>query len=161
MVRRAFYLIPLVVLVSSAVFATAGPLEGRIEAVRVIADDDGKEQFLPADEANPSDVIEYRLTYSNNGQQPIRNVSVVDPVPVGTDYVGLTASAPDGGAVEFSVDNGSSFHAWPVKVRTTDESGEEVWVDASPDMVTHIRWLVASALVPETEITFSYRAIVQ
>lgn len=161
MVRRAFFLIPLVVLVSSAVLATAGPLEGRIEAVRVIADNDGKETFLPADEANPNDVIEYRLTYSNNSQQPIRNVAVVDPVPVGTDYVGLTATVPAGGAVEFSLDNGSSFHAWPVKVKTTDENGEEVWVEATPDMVTHIRWSLASALDPDTEITLVYRATVQ
>jgi uncharacterized repeat protein (TIGR01451 family) len=160
-VRRALYLIPLVILVSSAVVADAGPLEGRIEAVRVIADTDGMERFVPADEANPSDIIEYRLTYSNDGQQPIRNVSVVDPVPFGTDYVGLTATVPDGGAVEFSLDNGTSFHAWPVKIKKTDENGEEVWVEASPDMVTHIRWSLASALEPETEITFTYRATVQ
>jgi uncharacterized repeat protein (TIGR01451 family) len=160
-VRRAYFLIPLVVLVSSSALAVAGPLEGRIEALRVVADDDGKEQFLAADEANPNDVIEYRLTYSNNGQQPIRNVSVIDPIPVGTNYVGATATAPDGGAVEFSVDNGSSFHVWPVRVKSTDENGEEVWVEATPDMVTHIRWLLANALDPEAEITFKYRATVQ
>ena len=41
------------------------------------------------------------------------------------------------------------------------QQGEEVEVEATPDMVTHIRWIIASDFEPETEITFSYRAIVK
>ena len=116
MVRRALFLIPLVVLVSTAALAAEVPLTGNIEAVKVVASDDGKELFLPADEANPSDIIEYRLTYANSSQQAIRKVSVTDPVPVGTNYVGLTATPPSGVNVEFSVDHGKTFHVWPVRV---------------------------------------------
>lgn len=161
MVRRALFLIPLVVLVSTAALAADVPLTGNIEAVKVVASNDGKESFLPADEANPNDVIEYRLTYANSGHKAIRKVSVTDPVPVGTNYVGQTASPPPGVDVEFSVDHGKTFHAWPVRVKTTDENGAEVWVEATPDMVTHIRWTLTDALDPETEITFSYRAIIK
>jgi hypothetical protein len=64
-------------------------------------------------------------------------------------------------AVEFSVDNGKSFQAWPVRVKTTDENGNEIWKEASPDMVTHIRWTLSDVLDPETEITFAYRAIIE
>lgn len=161
MVRRALFLIPLVALVSTAALAANAPLMGNIEAFKVVAQQDGKEQFLPADEANPSDIIEYRLTYSNGSQQAIRNVSITDPVPVGTSYLALTASAPDGVDVEFSVDHGKTYHVWPVRVKTTDENGAEMWVEATPDMVTHIRWTLGNTLDPETEITFAYRAIIQ
>lgn len=161
MVRRALYLIPLIALVSSVALAGNAPLTGNMQAVKVLTGDDGRETFVPAKEANPSDVIEYRLTYANGGAKPVRNVSITDPVPVGTQYVVETAHAPEGSAVEFSVDNGETFHVWPVRVKKTDENGAEVWVDATPDMVTHIRWTLASALDPESEVTFSYRATVK
>jgi uncharacterized repeat protein (TIGR01451 family) len=160
-VRRALFLIPLVVLVAGVAMAANAPLTGNIEAFKVVSLDDGKEQLLPADEANPNDVIEYRLTYANGSPQAIHHVSVTDPVPVGTNYMGLTASAPRGVAVEFSVDYGKTFQAWPVRVKSIDEDGKEVWQEATPDMVTHIRWTLSDALDPETEITFAYRAIIE
>jgi uncharacterized repeat protein (TIGR01451 family) len=160
-VRRALFLIPLFALVSSVALAGDAPLTGTIEAVKVVAGEDGAETFLPAEEARPNDVIEYRLTYANAGQQAIRNVSVTDPVPYGTHYVVETATTPQGGSVVFSVDNGKTFHEWPVRVKTTDENGNDVWIDATPDMVTHIQWTFGDALDPETEITLSYRAVIK
>jgi uncharacterized repeat protein (TIGR01451 family) len=156
-VRRALYLIPVLVLVSSVAPAADAPLTGNIVAVKVVTDNSGEETFLPADEANPSDIIEYRLTYANSGDAALRNVSVTDPVPVGTEYLEQTATAAGGGVV-FSVDNGKTFHSWPVRVQTTDENGNEVTVDATPDMVTHIRWTISGELAPESDVTFAYRA---
>jgi uncharacterized repeat protein (TIGR01451 family) len=156
-VRRALNLIPLLVLVSSVALAVDGPLTGNIEALKVVTKESGEEIFLPADEANPSDIIEYRLTYANDGDAALRNVSVTDPVPFGTEYVVETATA-EGVVVAFSIDNGKTYHSWPVRVKTTDENGNEVTVDATPDMVTHIRWTIDGELLPESEITFSYRA---
>ncbi len=161
MVRRALYLIPMLVLVSSAAFAGDAPLTGTIEAVKVVANSSGEESFLPAVEANPRDVIEYRLTYANSGSSALRNVSVTDPIPFGTEYVMQTAAAPHGGTVEFSIDNGDTYSAWPVRVKSTDENGKEIWVDATADMVTHIRWNFDRALDPESKINLSYRAIIK
>lgn len=161
MVRRAFYLIPLVALVSSLAFANDAPLMGNIEAVKVVANDDGGESYVPAKEAAPKDVIEYRLTYSNSGREVLRNVSVTDPIPVGTEYLEETATVPQGGAVVFSIDNGKTFHAWPIRVKTTSEDGTEVWVEATADQVTHIRWAFAGELDPEAEVLISYRAIIK
>jgi uncharacterized repeat protein (TIGR01451 family) len=160
-VRRALYLIPFVALVSSLALANDAPLMGSIEAVKVVASHDGKETYVPAKEAAPKDVIEYRLTYANSGHEVLRHVSVTDPIPIGTEYVGQTATVPDGGTVVFSIDNGKTFHAWPIRVKTTDEDGTEVWSDATPDQVTHIRWTLAGELDPEAEIAFTYRAIIK
>jgi len=161
-VRRALYLIPLLALVGVVAIAAADvPLKGSIEAVKVVAQQNGKEMYLPAAEANPKDLIEYRLSYANTGKSTLHNVAVTDPIPVGTRYVGETAKAPESGTVTFSIDDGSTFHAWPVRVKKTNERGEEIWVDATPDMVTHIRWVVAGDLDPESQINVSYRATIK
>jgi uncharacterized repeat protein (TIGR01451 family) len=160
-VRRALYLIPLFALVCAAAAVADVPLAGNIEAVKVVAQKSGEEMYLPAAEANPRDLIEYRLSYTNTGKSPLHNIAVTDPIPFGTVYVLETATDPERGSVEFSIDSASTFHAWPIRVKKTDERGEEVWVDATPDMVTHIRWTVAGDLDPESEINVSYRAIIK
>jgi uncharacterized repeat protein (TIGR01451 family) len=161
--RRAIFIAALVVGLTVALSAMAdqGPLTGNVEALKVVIKENGREAFLPADEAQPKDVLEYRVTYTNTGEMTLRNITVIDPVPTGTAYIDRTATRPNEGAVEFSIDGGKSFHSWPIRIKKKNAAGEEVEVDATPDMVTHIRWVIASDFEPETEITFSYRAIVK
>jgi uncharacterized repeat protein (TIGR01451 family) len=161
--RRVIFLIALVagMLVSLAAFEVQGPLTGNVEALRVVTQDNGREVFLPADEARPQDILEYRLTYSNTGETSLRNVIVVDPVPAGTEYLIRTATRPQDGSVEFSIDGGKTYHDWPIRIKRKTAEGNEVEVEATPDMVTHIRWTIANDFEPETEITFSYRALVK
>ena len=163
MPRRATILTALVVFLTGSVAALAdqGPLTGNVKALRVVTQENGREVFVPADEARPKDVLEYRVTYANTGETTLRKVAVVDPVPVGTEYMVQTATRPNEGSVEFSIDGGKTFHAWPIRIKKQTANGEEVIVQATADMVTHIRWLIESDFEPETEITFSYRAIVK
>jgi len=161
--RRVIFISALIAIVSVSLAAASdqGPLLGTVEALRVVTHDNGRVAFLPADEARPKDILEYRVTYTNTGESTLRNVTVVDPVPVGTEYIIRSATRPNEGAVEFSIDGGESYHVWPIRIRKRTTDGEVVEVEATPDMVTHIRWIVASDFEPETEITFSYRAIVK
>ena len=163
MPRRAIYLTALVAVltISVAALADQGPLTGNVKALRVVTQENGREVFVPADEARPKDVLEYRLTYANTGETTLRNVTVVDPVPLGTEYIVQTATRPNEGSVEFSIDAGKTYHAWPIRIMKQTASGEEVEVEATPDMVTHIRWIIENNFEPESEITFSYRAIVK
>lgn len=157
----------------SAVFlATAAPagvpagpspqagLTGEVQAVKVVRQD-GSEVFLPADEARPQDVVEYRLTYANTGATALRGVTVTDPVPTGTEYIVNTATRPEAGAVEFSIDAGRSYQTWPIRIKKMNAQGNEVEVEATPDLVTHIRWTIAGDLEPQSSKTFIYRAIVK
>ena len=156
--HRAVFMSVLVAgLITSFAFAD-NPVTGSIEAVKVVVKDGGEEVYLPADEARPQDVIEYRLTYANHGEQAVSKLSVVDPVPVGARYVAKTAKSPQSANVQFSIDGAKTFHNWPVRVKKTDAKGREVWVDATPDMITHIRWTLSGDLAPADEIAFSYRA---
>ena len=160
--RAVFMSVLLAGLITSLAAIAAGPVTGTIEAVRVIVGERGEESFLPADEARPRDVIEYRLKYANTGAAGVQNVSIVDPVPAGVQYIEKSAKAAAGkGLVEFSVDSGKTFHTWPVKVKKVAADGRENWVNATPDMVTHIRWTVSGELKPENDVTFSYRAKVK
>ena len=161
--RRAIFLIALVagMLVSLAAYAVQGPLTGNVQAVRVVTQENGREAFLPADEAHPQDILEYRLTYTNTGTTSLRNVTVVDPVPAGTEYIVRTATRPQDGSVEFSIDGGKTYHEWPIRIKQKTPAGKEVVVEATPDMVTHICWTIADDFEPETEITFTYRALVK
>ena len=160
--RRAVTLLTVfAVLCLTGVAIAAGPLTGNIEAWKVlVADKSGDESFVPAGEASPRDLIEYRLNYGNSGVSPVRALSIVDPVPAGTEYVVRTASQPRGTLVTFSVDEGKTFHAWPVRLRQIVD-GREVWVDAPAAMVTHIRWTLDDQLEPAEQVSLAYRAVVR
>jgi uncharacterized repeat protein (TIGR01451 family) len=152
-------MIPLLFVAGAA--AGSGPLKGSIEAWKVVvADDSGQESFVPAEEASPRDLIEYRLSYANGGESVLQGIAITDPIPSGTRYVAHTASLPEGAAVTFSVDNAKTFHAWPVRIRKVQD-GREVWVDATPDMVTHIRWNLDNSLKPSAHVDVTYRAVVR
>jgi len=161
-VRRVVFLSALVAgLITSLAALAADPISGTIEAHKVVVGAKGEEQFLSANEVRPQDVIEYRLTYANHGAEVVHNVSITDPVPAGVQYVEKTAKSADNSRVEFSVDSGKTFHAWPVKVTKKNADGKDITVDASPDMVTHIRWTMNGDLKPNGEVTFAYRASVK
>lgn len=137
-----------------------GPLNGFIEARKVVTQDTGREVYLSADKATPRDVIEYRITYANNGESALRNIAITDPIPLGTNYISSSATRPESGEVQFSIDGGNSYHEWPIRIKKVI-GGKEKWIEATPDMVTHIRWVIDGSFEPDTEVTFTYRATVK
>jgi uncharacterized repeat protein (TIGR01451 family) len=138
-----------------------GGLTGIIEAFRVVVNEDGIEKLLPAEKARPNDIIEYKLTYKNNSNTPLQNLVITDPVPAEAVYIAESAHLPQEGRVQFSVDEGQSYHAWPVKVLIETADGEQVWKDAAPEQVTHIRWTLDEAVDPDQGIVVGYRASVK
>jgi len=160
--KRFFALFMLVLGLSvTMAFAAGGDLAGSLEAFRVVVTDDGVEDFLPADNARPNDTIEYRLTYTNTGDQPVQNIFITDPIPFGTEFVHPSATRLATGDVEYSIDGGKTYHAWPILVQKTNESGEEETVEATPDMVTHVRWALSQPIQPKQGITVTYRAVIK
>lgn len=136
-----------------------GSVQGRMEVVKVVKDDRGGEKFLQAKKAEPGEVVEYRLHYSNRGRGPVRKLVIVDPVPWGVVCDPLSASIPRQAEVEFSIDGGKSYRAWPIAPES-DGSGKEV-KPISPDKITHVRWIFSRELAPREEITVTYRATVK
>ena len=155
------FVVMLGLVVPVALASGSANLTGSLEAYRVVVADKGVEDFLPADNARPTDTIEYRLVYTNTGDEPIQNVLITDPIPIGTRLLHPSASQPKTGKVEFSVDGGKNFQPWPILIKKTTEDGKEVVVEATPDMVTHIRWALAEAIQPDGSITLTYRAVIK
>jgi len=149
------------VLVTVPVFAMGDSgLAGTLEAFLVVTASDGQESFVPADNARPQDLIEYRLTYKNQGQDAVRNVYITDPIPTGTRYVVESATETSNAQVELSIDRGKTYHSWPIQIIRKSADGTEKVIEATPDMVTHIRWVVSDALQPDGAITLSYRTTI-
>jgi uncharacterized repeat protein (TIGR01451 family) len=138
-----------------------GGLTGIVEAFKVVKGENGSERLLPADKAQPKDIIEYKLIYKNDCSTPLKNITITDPIPVGTVYLSKSASKPAAGEVQFSIDGGKEYKPWPILVLKKTGNGEEELTEAEPEMVTHIRWLVDSTIEPDREIVISYRACIK
>ena len=141
--------------------ADSANLTGSLEAFRVVVTNEGVEDFLPADNARPNDVIEYRLTYKNTGGEPVQNIFIMDPIPPGMSFVHPSATQPDVGRVEFSIDGGKTYQGWPILIKQTTSEGVEKVVEAAPEMITNVRWVLNDTFQPKEKVTVSYRTVIK
>ena len=63
-----------------------------------------KETFGPAEKAFPGDIVEYDLTYWNEGDGAANNLSIIGPIPYNTMYVGNTATKLKDAELKYSID---------------------------------------------------------
>ena len=141
-------------------FAKA-PVEGRIEAYIVSTNDKGAEITEPAIVAEPGELMEYRLTFVNNGESSVSGLKVIDPIPANTTFVSDSARTKVDAQFEVSIDGGHSFELEPVTRIETQADGSQKKVVIPPAQYTHIRWAVEDALEGEGgEQHYAYRVIV-
>ena len=144
--RLAHLAIALAVLAPA--LASAGPrMTVSITQLREVAEQKGgvrTTRMVPAASVSPGDVVEYVLTYANEGDAPALGAKVDDAIPKGTTYLAGTASG-DGAEITFSSDGGKTF-APPVKLTYEIRlpSGAVEKRIATPDQYTHVRWTLKS-----------------
>jgi uncharacterized repeat protein (TIGR01451 family) len=99
-------------------------------------------RMTPTDTASPGDVVEYVLSYANQGDELAKDAVVDDQIPKGTTYIANSASA-EGAELTFSSDGGKTF-AKPVKLtyEFRSPSGAVEKRVATPAEYTHIRWTI-------------------
>lgn len=77
-------------------FASLAAAEGDVavvlSAARVVAGEHGAEQLVTTDAVHPGDVVEYRATYSNQGEGAVRGLAATLPIPVGMVYLPTAAA---------------------------------------------------------------------
>ena len=146
---------------ASSAFAGGPALVGDMAARKIVHDDEKGEVRVPAEQVYPEDVVEYTLRYSNSGDAPARGVALVGPVPQGTIYLDRTATDVDGLRPLFSIDDGKTYSEAPVTYVVLTKDGREERREASPDMYTHVKWVMGDALGAGGEVTVSYRVQVQ
>ena len=129
---------------------SAGPLESRLDARKVVAET-GRERLVDAADAKPGDVIEYAATYRNTGREIIRNLQATLPIPRETEWIAGSARPPGARA---SLD-GQSFSAVPLK-RRVKKGAQEVEEEAPLRDYRALRWSLPE-LAPGKSVTYTAR----
>jgi uncharacterized repeat protein (TIGR01451 family) len=106
-------------------------------------------------------MVEYTLRYTNSGSAPASGVNLIGPIPDGTVYLDQTATDNEKLHPLFSIDQGKSYHEAPVTYVVVNEHGAEERKEATPDMITHIRWAMRDNLGVGQEVSVSYRVQVK
>ena len=133
--------------------AQENPVSVEIKAfiVNQVTDEDGKvsEDFVESSTARPGQVVEYRVTATNNDATslPAENVKILGPIPNGTAYVdGSATPSSDEVRTEFSLDN-ESFSENP------ESSAGAAGYKA-------VRWTPLVELASGASVTFVYRVTI-
>jgi uncharacterized repeat protein (TIGR01451 family) len=112
-----------------------GPVETLLEARKVTHAADGKETLAAARTVKPGDVIEYVVTYRNNGAEPVSGLEATLPIPPQTEFI---PGSPRPAAAKASLD-ARAFGEIPLK-RTAVREGRQV-VEAVPYReYRYLRW---------------------
>lgn len=147
-------------LCSSIVLAEA-PILGTMQAFIVEIEND-KETLKEAEKVEPKQLVEYQMTYVNKGDSSINGLTVVGPVPEGTEYVSDTADADVSSQLLVSIDGGKTFESEPVIRLETKASGEVVEKLIPPTEYTHLQWKAKNPINAEGgKQIYSYRVRVK
>jgi len=138
-----------------------GPVTGEIKVFVVSTDDSGQEIVTEASETEPGQVMEFRIVFTNNGDESVRGVQVVDPIPLNTRYISDSHQADVPASFEVSIDGGESFELEPVTRIETQADGSQKEVTIPPSQYTHVRWLAQEELTSNGgQHSFAYRVTV-
>lgn len=119
---------------------------------------DGKveKKRVPAQKAIPGQEVIYTSIFRNNGKRPAANLSVANPIPTNTTYVGGSATG-ENTDVAFSIDGARTFGSLD-KLTVTGADGKKRPAAASD--ITHIRWTYRGELAPGKQASVGFRVVV-
>ena len=120
---------------------------------KVVVVSDGKESFLPADQAAPQEILLYTAVYTNRTGGAVKGLAAMLPIPQGVEYLPGSAKPP---GAEASTD-GVTFRPIPLKrtVKSADGTEREELVPAGE--YRKLRWNVGEMAV-DTSFSASARA---
>ena len=149
--------------IAAASFAATAdtPLVSTMAAYLVEIDESGNEVLKSADKARPNQIIEYRLAYSNNSDQPINGLAITGPIPDNTIYLADTAATMVRNNFKVSIDGGKTWDDEPVLRLRENELGELEQVVVPASEYTHVRWYAATPLLADAQQEYRYRVKIQ
>ena len=116
----------------------------------------GKEVLVPAEEAKPGELLEYRALYRNDGAGEAKGLMATLPIPRGTQYVAGSALPR---RVEASLD-GRTFAPVPLKRTVKTPDGRTVVQEVPVAEYRALRWPLG-ALPAKEQRTVSARVRVE
>jgi uncharacterized repeat protein (TIGR01451 family) len=111
-------------------------------------------KLVDAKKVLPGDVIVYKNSIENNSQKPAKNMVLNNPVPEHMEYVANSAKCSDGCKILYSVDSGNSF-AESSKLMVKIGNKKRL---ALPKEYTNVRWILTTALNPNSMTDVSFKA---
>ena len=116
------------------------------------ADGKPERKTVPAATVVPGTEVFYVITYRNSGDKPADNIAITNPVPAELEYVSVLGPAP---ANQVSVDGGKQYGAL-ASLSVTGADGKSRPAEAAD--VTHVRWMLNTALPPGDGGAVSFKA---
>lgn len=105
----------------------------------------------------PGDRVVFTLRYVNRGAEPATGFRATNPMPAPVQFV---AAAEDW--AEVSVDGGNSWgRLAQLTVPAQGTDGTAATRPATPEDVTHVRWVFAAPIAPGAEGSVSYRGMIK
>ena len=124
---------------SCALAYAEGDVHVALTAHRILVSQ-GKEARLPADQAEPGDVIEYKATYTNQGNSAVRDLQATLPVPAGLEYLPKSAQP----VKLFASLDGKTFAPVPLTRRVKLAGGKTVVREVPAAEYRALRWSIGS-----------------
>ncbi len=146
---------------AGVVFAKANPLATQMEAYTISINKSGQEVATKSAEASPKQLIEYRVTYENVSQSPLKGLAVTGPIPASTHYKGGSNNTKIASNFMVSIDGGKSFEGEPVKRMVKDANGKMVEKIIPTSRYTHVRWVPGAGISAGEKQLYSYRVQVK
>lgn len=113
-----------------------------LEVYKITMDDNGDEIATITTEVTPGDLIEYRLTYTNNLGNSISQLMPLLPVPFGMEYQ-LRSATPNLEGASLS-NTGNTFQRLPLTRQVRQPDGTTVEQEVPGREYRRLRWLVPS-----------------
>ncbi|MFL0356918.1 hypothetical protein ACI5KX_10615 [Erythrobacter sp. GH1-10] len=129
-------------------------LSGDVLAVKTVVDEEGVERIerVKPDLIVPGDRLIFGTDYANNGDQPVTNFVVTNPLPAAVRL------APDADAdLVVSIDGATNWGMLSSRTVTAEDGSVRPATHAD---VTHVRWTLAS-IAPGESGRLEYPAIIR
>jgi uncharacterized repeat protein (TIGR01451 family) len=98
----------------------------------------------------PGDVLRYTVT-AKNGDRPVKNLILTQPIPRGTSYVKNSANTLNGADLVFSVDGGKTYVAKPMEGKK----------EAPASKYTNLRWKFTNLMAAKAQVNATYEVTVK
>lgn len=131
-------------------------LTSKMDAYVVETNKKGEEELVKAEKVYPNDKIEYKLTYTNNTEKPLKGLVITGPIPENTFYVADTSNTKIKSKFVVSIDGGKTFESEPVK-REIMKDGKKVEIIIPPEKYTAVRWVPLIPINAKEKQIFAYR----
>lgn len=137
--------------------AAASQVKSVLSSKKVVIGADKKESLVEAGQIKPGEIIEYQVSFSNQGTTPVSKLQGNLPIPEGTEFI--AGSAKPGIGVRATLGD-SKFDPIPLKRKVKGPDGKEIEQDVPLSLYRALQWTLGD-LAPgkSTSVTARVKVI--